>query len=146
MIEGHSERQLIERRLIERESSSNSEVITIHSDSFRSTHGCNQRQSEAITYGLLDEPFGLAARQRRASTTCGETGAGTTCGETGAPSARARRAAAQDGATAQGGAVAQTDSVCGLRGGGARGCGLGGDLFMPLEHGAKNGEVEGQAA
>ena len=140
MIEGHSERQLIERRLIERESSSNSEVITIHSDSFRSTHGCNQRQSEAITYGLLDEPFGLAARQRRASTTCGETGAGTTCGETGAPSARARRAAAQDGATAL------TESDCGLRGGGARGCGLGGDLFMPLEHGAKNGEVEGQAA
>ena len=78
-----------------------------------------------------DEPFGLAARQRRA---------GTTCGETGAPSARARRATAQDGATAL------TESDCGLRGGGARGCGLGGDLFMPLEHGAKDGEVQGQAA
>ena len=127
MLEGHTERHLIERRMIE---SSNSEVIKIHSDPLRSDHGSNQRRSEAIAYGLLDEPFGLAARQRRA---------GTTCGETGTPSARARRATAQDGAvtkdsaTAQDSTAALTESVRGLRGGGARGCSLGGDLFTSLK-------------
>jgi len=68
MIEGHTNKHLVERRLIE---SSNSEVIKTHSESIRFNHGSNQRQSEAIAYGLLhsDEPRGNGALVR----SCGET-------------------------------------------------------------------------
>jgi hypothetical protein len=44
-LEGHTERHLIERRMIE---SSNSEVIKIHSDPIRSNLGTTQRRSDLI--------------------------------------------------------------------------------------------------
>jgi hypothetical protein len=50
MIEGNTNKHLVERRLIE---SRNSEVIKTHSESIRFNHGSNQRQSEEIAYGLL---------------------------------------------------------------------------------------------
>ena len=64
MIEGHTNKHLVERRLIE---SRNSEVIKTHSESIRFNRGSNQRQSEEIA--VRASPFGMVARQRRVGTT-----------------------------------------------------------------------------
>jgi hypothetical protein len=63
MIEGHTHKHLVERRLIE---SRNSEVIKTHSESIRFNRRSNQRQSEEIA--VRASPFGMVARQRRART------------------------------------------------------------------------------